>query len=46
VYNYKDFSRTLNTQQWAYIIASSVIIPLIVATEDYKKYKEFLETKF
>ncbi len=46
VYNYKDYTRTLNTQQWAYIIASSIIIPLIAATEDYKKYKEFLEKKF
>lgn|GEM_PF-2204663 len=46
VYNYKDYTRSLNTQQWAYIIASSIIIPLIVATEDYIKYKEIIEMKF
>jgi len=46
VYIYKDYTRSLNTQQWAYIIASSIIIPLIVATEDYIKYKEIIEMKF
>ncbi|MCX8029426.1 MAG: hypothetical protein N2712_05465 [Brevinematales bacterium] len=44
-YNYKDMSRSLNTQQWAYVIASSIIVPLIIATEDYIKYKKFVEDK-
>lgn len=44
-YNYRDYSRTLNTQQWAYIIASSIIIPLVVSTEDYLKYKKYIEEK-
>ncbi|MEN2998083.1 MAG: hypothetical protein ABDH28_03495 [Brevinematia bacterium] len=42
-YNYRDFTRSLNTQQWSFIIASSIIIPLIVAVEDHIKYKEFVE---
>lgn len=44
-YNYKDNTRSLNTQQWAFVIGSSIIIPLIVATEDYIKYREFIQTK-
>lgn len=44
-YNYRDNTRSLNTQQWAFVIGSSIIIPLIVATEDYIKYKEFVKTK-
>lgn len=44
-YNYRDNTRSLNTQQWAFVIASSIIIPLIVATEDYVKYREFVQTK-
>ncbi|MGB9621153.1 MAG: hypothetical protein ACP5PT_08025 [Brevinematia bacterium] len=42
-YNYRDYSKNLNTQQWAYVIASSIIIPLIISTEDYIKYKKFVE---
>ncbi len=45
VYNYKDFSRTLNTQQWAFVVLSSIIVPFIVATEDYIQYKKFIEEK-
>ncbi|MFN4245860.1 MAG: hypothetical protein ACK4F9_06945 [Brevinematia bacterium] len=45
LYNYKDITRTLNTQQWAFIILSSIIIPFIVATEDYINYKKFVEEK-
>lgn len=44
-YNYKDPMRNLNTQQWAFIIASSIIIPFIVAVEDYLSYKEFVEKR-
>ncbi len=44
-YNYRDNERKLNTQQWAYIILNSILIPLIVATEDNIKYKQFLEKK-
>lgn len=44
-YNYKDNTRSLNTQQWAFVIASSILIPFIIATEDYIRYKEFVEKK-
>lgn len=44
-YNYRDTSRNLNIQQWAYIIASSLIIPFIIATEDHIQYKKFVEEK-
>ncbi|MCS7298820.1 MAG: hypothetical protein RMJ37_02505 [Spirochaetia bacterium] len=44
-YNYRDNNRNLNTQQWAYIIASSIIVPFIIATEDHIQYKKFVEEK-